>query len=205
MSDDPSPEAWTDTAGGTGGGSDNLRRRGCQRPSRGGRVAASAGQEGLDLHAFIAESEKSRASITGSASLVWPDDHGKTLGLTLLLIERFAENRDYMAQFGHRYFCSGNKIMAGVQAVTGQVIIPFVRDYKEYVIYRGSTAAKLRQHARILGLTYSQPDPEPSRQTHASYDMKCTLCDAAGSVKPPDLLGFGCEAVGRLTFLIPGA
>ena len=80
--------------------------------------------QGLDLEAFIAESE--------------------TLGLTLLLIEKLAADPGYAKTFSHHFFFSGKKIIAGIHALTGQLIIPFVRDYKSYIQSRGSTDAVLR-------------------------------------------------------------
>lgn len=99
--------------------------------------------EGLDLETFLAESESSQGSMMGSGRLAWPDNQEQTLGLTLLLIEKFAENPDFMAQFGHTYFYSGRKIVSGVHAITGQMIIPFARDYKSYVLNHGNVRPKL--------------------------------------------------------------
>jgi len=98
--------------------------------------------EGLDLDAFLASQERSGA-IMGSDSVTWPDEHEKVLGLTLLLIFRFAENAQEMADFGHTYFYAGNNIMKNVHAVTRQVIVPFNRDYKTYVLSQGQTMAKI--------------------------------------------------------------
>lgn len=65
--------------------------------------------EGLDVEAFIAESEKTGGSMVGSAQLAWPDDPKQALGLTLLLIEKLAANPDYATNFGHHFFYSGKK------------------------------------------------------------------------------------------------
>jgi hypothetical protein len=73
--------------------------------------ANSALTQDLDLDAFLTESEKSQGGMMGSAELAWPESSEKMLGLTLLLIERFAENPDHMAQFGHRCFDSSSKIL----------------------------------------------------------------------------------------------
>jgi predicted nucleotide-binding protein len=81
--------------------------------------------------------------MVGSAHLLWPDSPEQILGLTLLLIQKFAEDSDFMVQVGHMYYYSGNKIMSGVHAVTSQMIIPFARDYKAYVLSRGNTGPKL--------------------------------------------------------------
>lgn len=99
----------------------------------------------VDLDAFIAESEKTGGSMVGSAQLAWPDDPKKTMGLTLLLIEKLANDPSYATNFGHHFFYSGKKIIAGIHALTGQLIIPFVRDYKNYVQSKGSTETVLKQ------------------------------------------------------------
>lgn len=98
----------------------------------------------IDLDAFIAESEKTGSSMVGSAKLAWPDDTKKTLGLMLLLIEKLANDPRYAIDFGHHFFYSGQKVIAGIHALTGQLIIPFVRDYKNYIQSKGSTETALK-------------------------------------------------------------
>ncbi|CAA2137667.1 TIR domain-containing protein [Methylobacterium bullatum] len=97
----------------------------------------------IDLDDFLKKSEETQGGMVGSANLLWPEDQKQTLGLTLLLIRSFAENPDLMAQIGHTYYYSGSKIMSGVHSVTGQMIIPFARDYKAYVLSKGSAQPKL--------------------------------------------------------------
>lgn len=101
--------------------------------------------KGLDLDDFLAKSEETRGGMVGSSQLVWPDNNEKTLGLTLLLIERFSEDPQFAAQFGHEYFYSGRKVIAGVHSITSQLIIPFVRDYKAYVLAGSSTEPVLEK------------------------------------------------------------
>ena len=98
---------------------------------------------GVDLSAFLAESIKSQGGMVGSAQLAWPDDPEEMLGLTWLLIRKFADDPDYMIDFGHTYYYGGSKVIAGVRGITRQMIIPFVRDYKEYVMSRGNIQPKL--------------------------------------------------------------
>src|SRR4051794_18356171 len=62
---------------------------------------------GLNLQVFLAESAKSQGGMVGSAKLAWPDDSEKSLGLMLLLIRKFADDPDYMINFGHTYFYGG--------------------------------------------------------------------------------------------------
>lgn len=90
--------------------------------------------EGVSLDDFIAASERTQGGMVGSAELVWPDDDLQTLALKLLLILKFSEAPDYMADFGYKYFWTGSrKIVNGVHAVTSQIVIPFIRDFKDYV------------------------------------------------------------------------
>lgn len=53
--------------------------------------------EGLNLETFLTESESSQGGMIGSGRLAWPDNQEQTLGLILLLIEKFADNPDFMA------------------------------------------------------------------------------------------------------------
>ncbi len=87
----------------------------------------------VDLNKFLEEANKTGGSMMGSKSLNWPDDEKDELGLKLLLIYKFAEDPDLMANFGLEFYYSGNsKFIASVRSVTEQIIIPFVRDYKAY-------------------------------------------------------------------------
>lgn len=100
--------------------------------------------KGADLGAFLSESERSGGSMVGSAQLAWPDDPQRVMGLTLLLIEKLASDPRYAVNFSHHFFYSGKRIMAGIHALTGQLITPFVRDYKNYVQSKGITEAVLK-------------------------------------------------------------
>ena len=98
---------------------------------------------GLDLKHFLEESEKTQGSMVGSADLMWPDDHAQALGLTYLLICKFGEDPEYLFNFGHTFYNGGSKINANIQNVVRQMIIPFARDYKDYVISQGNTQPQL--------------------------------------------------------------
>ena len=126
-------------------------------------VSNEALTKDVDLDRFIEESARTQGGMAGSARLLWPDDLEQTLGLTLLLIWRFAEKPDLMAYFGHQYYYSNNKIMSGVNSVTSQIIIPFVRDYKEYVLSREKVApdALPEPPPRSASPTLSAPPTPP--------------------------------------------
>ncbi|MGQ5266204.1 TIR domain-containing protein, partial [Xanthomonas arboricola] len=124
--------------------------------------------EGLDVEAFIAESEKTGGSMVGSAQLAWPDEPNQVLGLTLLLIEKLAADPGYATNFGHHFFYSGKKIIAGIHALTGQLIIPFVRDYKSYIQAKGSTDVMLKaQFSRKVFIVHGHDDG--ARETVARF------------------------------------
>lgn len=122
----------------------------------------------VDLDAFIAASEKTSGSMVGSARLVWPDDPEKTMGLTLLLIDKLASDPRYTMNFGHQFFYSGKKIIAGIHALTGQLIIPFVRDYKDYIQSKGKGNVLLNQElSRKVFIVHGHD--EGARETVARF------------------------------------
>lgn len=98
--------------------------------------------EGLDLDLFLG-GQNPRGGMVGSDKLNWPEDKDRELGITLLLILRFAEHPDFMISFGHTYFSPGRKLIGSVHAITRQLIIPFARDYKVYVKNNGEMTPKL--------------------------------------------------------------
>ena len=101
----------------------------------------------VDFEAFINESPPSRGSFIGTGRLAWPDDPKKVLGLKLILIKKLSEDPDYAIQFGHTYYYSGNKVIAGLHSIVRQLLIPFFRDYKEYVLNRSSFSPRVISQA----------------------------------------------------------
>ncbi len=90
--------------------------------------------EGLDLKTFLEESEQTGGSFVGSQTLAWPEDQRAYLGLAWQLLQDLGSNPDKALDFGHTFFYSGRKIIAGLHSMVRQLIIPFVRDYKSYVV-----------------------------------------------------------------------
>lgn len=97
----------------------------------------------IDLAKFLEESEHTQGSMVGSARLVWPDDPKQTLGLTYLLICKFGDDPEYMLQFGFSFYHSGRQLTSTLQNVIRQLILPFARDYKDYVMANGATQNRL--------------------------------------------------------------
>lgn len=98
---------------------------------------------GIDLDAFLEEGHNSQSGMIGSAQLNWPDDDLAVLGLQLALVLRFGENPQFVADFGYIFYHGGRKIMSSINAVTGQMIIPFARDYKTFVLTQGASELKV--------------------------------------------------------------
>jgi len=94
----------------------------------------------VDLDAFLKDGDASGGSMVGSQRLPWPEDTRAILGLSLLLIQKFAVDPEFMLEFGHQFYYSGGKHSASLNSVTGQLIIPFARDYKTYVEAKASDA-----------------------------------------------------------------
>ena len=98
--------------------------------------------DGIDLDKFL-DSQVSSGGMLGSDTLDWPSDERVTLGLMFLLVQRFAEKDDFLLHFGHTYYYSGSKFDSTISEVTRQLIIPFVRDYKSYVMSGASFDANI--------------------------------------------------------------
>ena len=98
---------------------------------------------GLDLDKFLEDSQKTQGGMVGSAQLLWPDDPVQSLGLSYFLICRFGDTPDFLVNFGHTYYYGGAKITSNIQNVVRQLIIPFARDFKDYVLNQGNVQTQL--------------------------------------------------------------
>jgi hypothetical protein len=97
----------------------------------------------VDLDAFLAASRATGGSMVGSQTLAWPDDANVQLGLFLKLMDVFGADPEQAVQFGFEFFHSGNKIIAGVHAMTRDLVIPFTREFKRYILSRGRPSERL--------------------------------------------------------------
>lgn len=87
----------------------------------------------VDLEAWLEEGLKTQGGMVGSASLEWPVEPREELGMTIALIHRFAENPKHALSFCHTFYYIGSKITPELQGMVAQVIVPFARDYIDYV------------------------------------------------------------------------
>jgi hypothetical protein len=98
----------------------------------------------VNLDEFLAQSRATKRGMSGSENLQWPDDSTLQLGLFLKLMDMFGEAPDKATNFGYEFFYTGSsKVVAGIHALTRDLIIPFTRDFKRYVLSRGQPANRL--------------------------------------------------------------
>ena len=97
----------------------------------------------VDLEKFLRESEATGGSMIGSHRPAWPDDDREQLGITLLLILKMGDEPAFLLNFGHAYFSSSSQVTATLRAIVGQLIIPFLRDYKAFVLNNGNPEPKV--------------------------------------------------------------
>lgn len=99
---------------------------------------------GIDLKAWLETGHKTQGGMVGSAQLDWPSDPEKELGIVILLIDDFASNESAALNFSHTFYYNGSKITANLRNMVEQVIVPFSRDYIDYVKSEtGTTEATL--------------------------------------------------------------
>lgn len=123
---------------------------------------------GLDVDDLLTRSEKSEGGMVGSATLDWPEDDRAILGLQFLLIQRFASEPDFLLNFSHRYFYSGSKVIAGVHAVTRELIIPFTRDFETFAMSQ-KPAARPRGSLNASKVFIVHGHDEGARETVARF------------------------------------
>lgn len=100
--------------------------------------------DGVDLDTFLAKSEATQGSFIGSAHLVWPENTREDLALRLLLVRKVSVDHQFALQLGRTFYRgSSSKVIAGINGITRQLIIPFVRDYKTYVLAQGRSELKI--------------------------------------------------------------
>lgn len=132
------------------------------------REVNDALRQGVDFDAFVAGSDQG-GSMMGSASLDWPDDREKELGLALVLIEKAATDPDWFLNFAHHWYYSGSKLIAGIRKVTTNVLIPFVRDYGDYVRSQRSPTAPSIEPSDFHRVFIVHGHDEGARETVARF------------------------------------
>lgn len=126
----------------------------------------------VDLDDFLARSEATGGSMVGSQELLWPDDPQAALGLTLALVLRMADDADFALQVSHTFFYADSR--QAIRSMVGQMIVPFARDYRAYVLSAGSTQTKIQRSKSKRVFVVHGHDGE-ARETVARFLSKVHL------------------------------
>ena len=87
----------------------------------------------VNLQEWLSAGEATSGGMVGSAKLDWPSDPCEELGMTIALINYFAEDPKHAWQFSHTFYCIDKSTTVVMQHMTTQVIVPFARDFIEHV------------------------------------------------------------------------
>ena len=128
----------------------------------------------VDFDAFVAQSNQG-GSMVGSASLKWPDDEQEQLGLSIVMIDRAAEDPTWFMDFAHHWFYDGNKLIAGIQKITRSVIIPFARDFKKYIESNDNISEPMRHPLDKSKVFIVHGHDDAARETVARFIEKLGL------------------------------
>ena len=130
----------------------------------------------LDLDGFLEKSNETHGSMVGSATLVWPDSEKEILGTQLLLIQRLCADPDWTIAFAGTFYVShSRKYMRDVQQLVAQLIIPFARDYREYVETNGQPDVSLAVPVKSNKVFIVHGHDGEARETVARFVEKMGL------------------------------
>ena len=101
----------------------------------------------IDLESWLRAGAETMGSMVGSARLEWPADHTQQLGTFIRLIDKFAQDPDWAVRYFAFVFCYlGSDLASNLQNMADQIIVPFARDYIEYV---STDATQAREDAAL--------------------------------------------------------
>jgi hypothetical protein len=98
----------------------------------------------LDVDQFLEISFRSQGSMVGSARLAWPESAEEVLALRWLLVQKFAREPQGLLNFAHTYYTVGRNFTGELHSLTRQLLIPFARDYKDYVMTMEQSAGSVQ-------------------------------------------------------------
>lgn len=115
----------------------------------------------LDVDQFLEASSRSQGSMVGSARLAWPESADEVLGLRWLIVQKFAREPQGLLNFAHTYYTVGRNLTGELHSLTRQLLIPFARDYKDYVM-----AMEQSKGAASAGTVEGGPAHPPAQITY---------------------------------------
>lgn len=88
---------------------------------------------GVDLESWLKTNAETQGGMVGSARIELPESREAELGTVIQLIDKFAASPDEATDFAFTFFYQRNNITDNLQTMIGQLIVPFGRDYIDFV------------------------------------------------------------------------
>lgn len=109
----------------------------------------------VDYADFLVDSHATSLGMRGSSKLQWTGNDEYDLGLKYILIQKIGNDSDFAVDFSHEFFSSSdNKIISCIHNLVRGLIIPFIRDYKDYIASSSQIETKLKGYEDKM-TTYS--------------------------------------------------
>ena len=103
--------------------------------------------QNIDLEKFLEASYATQKGMSGTSKLQWSGDDEQDLGLKYALIQKIGNDTSYAFNYAYEFFSSrDNKTISCIHNLVRGLIIPFVRDYKEYVASNSKIEPELKIH-----------------------------------------------------------
>ncbi|WP_201603625.1 MULTISPECIES: TIR domain-containing protein [Pseudomonadota] len=103
--------------------------------------------QNIDLEKFLEASYATQKGMSGTSKLQWTGDDEQDLGLKYALIQKIGNDTSYAFNYAYEFFSSrDNKTISCIHNLVRGLIIPFVRDYKEYVASNSKIEPELKIH-----------------------------------------------------------
>ena len=103
--------------------------------------------QNIDLEKFLEASYATQKGMSGTSKLQWSGDDEQDLGLKYALIQKIGNDTSYAFNYAYEFFSSrDNKTISCIHNLVRGLIIPFVRDYKEYVASNSKIEPELKTH-----------------------------------------------------------
>lgn len=103
--------------------------------------------QNIDLEQFLEASYATQQGMFGTSKLQWTGNDKKDLGLKYALVQKLGDDTSYASNFAYEFFSSrDNKIISCIHNLVRGLIIPFVRDYKEYVASNSKIEPELKTY-----------------------------------------------------------
>lgn len=129
----------------------------------------------VDFSAFLGAANKG-GSMVGSASLNWPTNREEELGLSIIVIERGANDPNWFLNFAHDYYYGGRKHFDSIRKITTSMIIPFCRDFRIYVEQNAQQSTSSLVEPTDFGRVFIvHGHDEASRETVARFIVSIGL------------------------------